>query len=897
MVIFRTTLCNSKAIPALLLLLCCITAAFAQKKPLDYAAFTGWPEISGEKISDDGRFVIYSIRSRSSGANADLYIKATDNNWQRQLKNASQWSITTGNRYVVYIKGMDSVVVYDPVKDTREMVLPGNSYQLTTNANKLVLACFQRAGKMLHVYDVDQKKTRSFSSIENMELSANGEALVMVADSSNRKLVKWVDLSRNNELVIAKGSGRFANFTFDKPALQIAFTEDIGSVTEPGIRLRYYKKGTDSAVVKARSNSPGIDSGYVLQAIRPRFNAPGTKLFFNVGRKTGLLEKDKAKADITVWHYNDVYLPGEQSFYLTSAGSYPAVAKTGNDTIIQLARFGNNVIIGDLAESNGDFMIVSTRFNLFSVDNSAANTPSHYLVNTSTGSRVLLVSQKDNMPVISPGAQFAVWYDPLKDGYYSYEIKTGRKRNITAALKGLLRPAIPNGRLIGTAPYGLAGWLPGDTDALIYDEYDIWKVDVLGIRQPLNITKGYGRRHKTILRIWASNKDYEATLIDKPTILLNAFATETRKNGFFLVDPQQSQEPALLMMDDCLYYAHGRFNFTFLQSSDMYKAADADVYLLRRSRANQFPDLFATSDFKKLTQLTTVRPEAEYNWIKAELIQYKLPGGRQSAAVLYKPENFDPAKKYPVIFYIYEKLSYKLHQYISPATADGSLNIPFLVSNGYLICTPDIEYTKGKTGESALQYVTAAAAHLRTLPYVNAAKMGIQGHSFGGYQVNYIVSRSNLFAAAQPSAGASDFISYYNGNYRASSGQFYFEVGQGRIGNTMWEKPELFQQNSPVFNANNVTTPVLIMHNKDDAEVPFQQGLEWFTALKRLGKKVWLLQYDKEQHGIVQQKNRTDYTIRMKQFFDHYLKGAAQPIWMKQGIPAALKDVEDGLGY
>ena len=155
----------------------------------------------------------------------------------------------------------------------------------------------------------------------------------------------------------------------------------------------------------------------------------------------------------------------------------------------------------------------------------------------------------------------------------------------------------------------------------------------------------------------------------------------------------------------------------------------------------------------------------------------------------------------------------------------------------------------------------------------------------------------NLFAAAQPSSGASDFISYYNGNYRESSAQFYFEKGQGRIGHTLWDNPGVYQQNSPVFYANRVTTPLLIMHNKEDGEVPFQQGVEWFTALKRSGKKVWLIQYDNEYHGISQYKNKLDYTIRMKQFFDHYLRDALPPLWMRNGVPVARKSMEDGLGY
>jgi dienelactone hydrolase len=869
-------------------------AALSQKKPLAYTDLGSWPEIIGEKISNDGKFVVYGINKK--GAATDWYVKASDNSWQRKLGNVLQPSVTSDSRYIVYLKGADSIIIYDPVTDITEMVLPGNSYRLSTDEKNLHLACMQRSGKMLRLYNLKQKNIQLFPTVENVELAADGKILVLVTDSSNRKFVQWIDLVNNTAWVIATGPGRFSNFIFDASLSQLAFTEEINSGTETATSLRYFRAGMDTALIKVSPAAKGLDSGYLLQAVRPRFNNNGTKLFFTVAKKKNQPEKDNTKADVTVWHYNDVYLPAEQAQQLTSFINCAAVVQTGNNNIIQLTRQGNNPLI--LSEGKADFVIVQDRSNFFSMDTSAANIPSYYLVNATTGGRTLLVARRDITISLSPAERFVVWYDPVKDGYFSYEIQTAQVRNITQSLKGLLKPSASNARLTATIPFGIAAWLPGDSSLFLYDQYDTWKIDPRGTVAPVNITHHYGRLHQIILRIWNENSsDYDAPVIDNPTILLCAFEIKTNRNGFFKTSLQQTQDPVPLTMDDCLYYAHARFNFAFLRSASLYKAKNAERWLVRRMRADQYPELFATVDFKKFTQLTTVQPEAAYNWMKAELIHYTLPNGKQAAAVLYKPTDFDAARKYPVTFYFYEKLSHRLHQYIPPTPSDGSLNIPFLVSNGYLICTPDIEYTKGKPGESALRYVTAAANYIAQLPYADAKKMGIQGHSFGGYQVNYIVSRTNRFAAAQSSAGAADFISYYNGNYRESSAQFYFEKGQGRIGNTLWKKPELFQQNSPVFNADKVTTPVLIMHNKEDGEVPFQQGLEWFTALKRSGKKVWLLQYDKEYHGIVQYKNQLDLTIRMKQFFDHYLKDTPQPVWMRQGVPASAKNTEDGLEY
>jgi len=224
-----------------------------------------------------------------------------------------------------------------------------------------------------------------------------------------------------------------------------------------------------------------------------------------------------------------------------------------------------------------------------------------------------------------------------------------------------------------------------------------------------------------------------------------------------------------------------------------------------------------------------------------------------------------------------------------------NVNVPYFVSNGYLVFLPDIIYKIGEPGQSALNAVESAARYLSRMPWVDSTRMAIQGHSFGGYETNYIVTHSHLFAAAATFAGTSDWISAY-GELEFGSGlprQSKYEIGQDRLGASLWQRPDLYVKNSPIFSADQVTTPLLIVANKEDGGVPFEQGVELYMALRRLNKKVWMLQYDGEGHSV-SGKNAADYTIRLTQFFDHYLKGAAPPVWMTQGIPASLKGIKAG---
>jgi dipeptidyl aminopeptidase/acylaminoacyl peptidase len=213
--------------------------------------------------------------------------------------------------------------------------------------------------------------------------------------------------------------------------------------------------------------------------------------------------------------------------------------------------------------------------------------------------------------------------------------------------------------------------------------------------------------------------------------------------------------------------------------------------------------------------------------------------------------------------------------------SNGTLNVAWFVSNGYLVFVPDIRYYKhGFPGNCAFEAVNSAADVLSRLPFINAKQMGLQGHSFGGWETNYIVSLTNRFAAAASSGGACDLVSLNNEYNRGRSD--YFESGQGRIAASLWKKPELYIHNSPIFKADKVNTPLLILHNRNDSSVPFMQANEWFNSLSHLQKRVWLLSYADEDHGLYSDKNKLDYSIRLAQFFDHFLEGAPEPAWMNE---------------
>ncbi|MCE7929413.1 MAG: S9 family peptidase, partial [Chloroflexi bacterium CFX7] len=424
----------------------------------------------------------------------------------------------------------------------------------------------------------------------------------------------------------------------------------------------------------------------------------------------------------------------------------------------------------------------------------------------------------------------------------------------------------------------------GDS-VLLYDRFDLWQVFPDG-RPARNVTAGYGREQKIQLRlqnIEPIDPDTETHGIDpsKP-LYLRGESEVTRATGFFRTMLASTGAPDRLLWEDKSLSYVGR-------------AADADKLLLTGSRFDEFPDILSTSSsFARPEKVSNGGAQlAPFAWGSAELMTYRNADGVELQAALCKPADFDRSKKYPLIVYIYERLSQTLHTFTPPAPSQ-LVNPTVYTSNGYLVLMPDIVYNVGQPGPSAVKCVLPAVETLIARGFVDEKAIGIQGHSWGGYQIAFLVTQTHLFRAAAAGAVVSNMTSAYSG-IRWASGrarQFQYEKTQSRIGRPLNEAPHLYLENSPLFGVDRVTTPLLLLHNDHDDAVPWQQGIEFFLALRRLGKEAYLFNYNNALHGLRRRADQVDYGRRMRQFFDHFLKGAPAPDWMTSGIPYLDRDAE-----
>lgn len=720
-------------------------------------------------------------------------------------------------------------------------------------------------------------------------------------DPLSKALVLWVNLTTGKTDTIFKRFNEVRTLAIQDDGSQLAFIAERDSVSrgmKKFYKLWYYTPGIDSAVLKVDTTTAGITKGFsVNENVKPIFSKDGKKIYFSVSpvrrqKNSELIEFETARLDI--WNYKDDYLQPQQLVNLNRdlRKGYLAVLHTDLNKIVQLGS-DEAEDINLLNEGNSDYVLAtSTKGSRVEAQWRGFAARTAYLISTKDGSRKKVKDKQRGNFTASPNGKYIVWYDAIARHYFTYNTATGETKNITKTIsEGLFNdeddtPDDPSS-------YGTGGWIEKDKAVLINDKYDVWQVDPDGIQPPVNITNAYGKQNKIVLRAISFDRQEEGRIrrdsIANPIksgeqLIFSAFNKSTKYAGFYTKAIGKKGDPVVLVMSPN----------TYMQPE---KAANAEAYIVTKASISEM-DIYTSKDLKLYAKISSLNDQQKnYNWLTSELVKWKMFDGREAEGLLFKPENFDSTKKYPVVFYFYERLADGLYNYRAPAPSASTINIPYFASNEYLVFVPDIYYKTGQPGEDAYNSVGSAAKFLSKKNWVDSTKLAIQGQSWGGYQVAYLVTRTNMFAVASAGAPVANMTSAYGG-IRWSTGlnrEMQYEHGQSRIGASLWDSTQLYIRNSPLFSAPNITTPLLIMHNDADGSVPWYQGIELFTALRRLGKQVWMLQYNGEDHNLVERRNRKDLSIRLSQYFDHFLKGAPAPKWLEEGVPATLKGIDWGL--
>jgi len=881
------------------------TVIYGQKKQIDEEACRNWSTLLDSRalISGNGKFAAY--RFGTPTGKSTLVIHAINGNFEKSLNFATEPAFSDNSSYFFARLPGDTLILFS-LNNLRFRYLTNiSSYSLH---GKWLLYFQIGSNKQASLLNLETQKSKVFPEAGQVQFNKQGTSILI---HSQRGLT-FLDLETGevNELCDSKNT---TGACFNEKGNAVAYCQrDMNEKCS----VFYWSKEMVKPKLIINNLSPSIEKGYQISYGELQFSPEGKLIYFRVFKDQTADSSFHSGPVITnsvnIWSYKDKQNQIAQN-ELFSKGHhlidpFLAVVNINTGQVIRLedvtlkvtGKLGDKYVLLSTPRSSPDFYWQNGKKELFAVS-------------LSDGSRTKILSSNEypgfDVIGLDPEERLAVWFDPVAKQYFSYDFAT---KKVISFTKDIQEPFILSER--GDADlirqkylsYGNLGWNILSNSLIIYSAYDIWQVDPAGKKLPINLTNGYGRKNRIRFRILCDDRGKAITY--RPNkILLSALNKENKDNGFWTIKLNSQSAPEKLIMDKHAYHFEGAGPRIYLNSAENInsfkpvKAANASTYLVRRMSADQSANIFTTKDFKTFTQISNIHPESTYKWFKSQLITWKLPDGESCQGILYVPEELEPSKKYPVIFNYYEKRSDNLNLYRTPSLFADNINVPWYLSRGYLVFEPDFYFKQGEVSRCIIETVESAAKKLGALSFVDTSRMGCQGQSFGGYETNVIVAGTKIFKAASEMAGPSDLFSEY-GSIRPGglNNQYAEDMGQRNIGAFPWDKPDVFIANSPALLVNRISTPLLIVHNQGDLDILWAQGIEMFMNMRRIGKKVWMLDYDGEGHGLFpfvkgDYENRVDCTLRIQQFFDYYLKDAPPPKWMTRPIPASKKGISSGL--
>ncbi|MNK00334.1 Prolyl oligopeptidase family protein [compost metagenome] len=915
--------------------------AFGQKKIIGPEVYNSWNRVGDVQLSFDGKFSVYSVKPyRGDGF---LYLVNLETGKKDSVARGYEPKFDESGTYVVFkihpgfdtlrkvelakvnkekwpkdslgiwFTGNDSLVKYSQLKEFK-LSEKGNALAYLSNKNEWPKGYLSKSeakkeaktekkkgkiktdGKLLTILDPASKNKKCFRHVTQFEVSKDGKYVAFVQQEKFKKdsvRLGIYDVTQKSTWTDKKRVSEYAGLNFsgkNNTALLGMATVDTASNKRWSLFMiqpsnNQFRQLIDTSVVFV--NDEVLSSNF-----KPYLNNNDSDVFFGVADKPEkpfkdtLLESEKSKVDL--WHWKDDRLQPQQLVELKRDQAKTNLAvfhlNTGQAVVL-----GNDSLYLQPSERyNQEVILANCDATYRYATWNSINPTNYYLIRVSDGKISTLREKVFTRGYLSPGGKEFVFWNQWTKNYYVMNVDSQVERCITCNWKGNFFDD-KNGMIEEDEPQGIIGWGPDDQQLFIQSDKDILAYDLTAktIRSITNILQNSDLDTNYNYSLYNLNSD--SVRYYPENSLLTRFSKTSK------------------MMD--VYRVKGKFTnpvFELISGSNhsyygFIKAKRSDKMIFNRSSNSDFPDLFATTKpGAEIMRISHANPQqSQYNWSTVELIKWTSYSGIQLEGLVYKPENFDVNQEYPLLVYFYEMYSDDIHNHYAPKPTASIIFPTEYASAGYVVFIPNIRYTAGHPGNSAYDCILSGTdAVLKKYGNVDPNRMGLQGQSWGGYQTAQLITMTDRFAAAMAGAPVSNMFSAYGG-IRWGSGysrQFQYEHSQSRIGKTIWDSPELYVENSPLFGLPKVKTPLLIMHNDEDGAVPWYQGIELYTGLRRLQKPVWLLNYNGDDHNLMKPANRMDLSIRMRQFFDFYLQNKQEPLWLKEGIPALQKGKNNKYG-
>ncbi|MFC1728948.1 alpha/beta hydrolase family protein [candidate division KSB1 bacterium] len=897
------------------LFLCCIilvsfaSVAFAQtdsgKKVLSIDDYEMWRTIGNSSISDNGDWISFSY----------IYQERDDTLYVKSTVSDIIYTIPRGNR-PVFSDDSKWVAYYVNLPDKEQEKLREAKKPVTTKAELMNLETEEKL-TWVNVSSFSYAKGSGYIAVK--KIKADPESKLKGSDLLLRNLNKGY-----HELI-----GQVNEFSFNKPGTLFMYTIDASDKNGNGLylidlstnvrepldngdmdysRMTWNEKGNAIAVLKGKEKEGFLHNENLLVAVTgldgqntvkteydpseasdfPKDHVISekgdvvwreslNKVFFGIIKQETKPDKSKTDsvevADVDIWHWNDARIQSVQMASETRDKNftYTGVLNLDNNKFFRLTdkkmRYIDLTMDGNWGIGRDDTEYQSDWKDILS---------DYYRINTDTGERNLIMQAQNISMGVSPDSRSLLYWKDSK--VWKYDIPTDKKINLTEKSPvNFVNMEFDYAR--EKPSYGVAGWTLDKSAVILNHRYDLWLQPLDG-SAPTNLTEGYGDKNEIRLRYVRLDTEEKFIDLSKP-VLLSVYGQWTKKSGFVRLVDKKVQP---LILEDKSF---GR----------AVKAQKADKLLYTIQSFRDYPDYYVSEQtFADPKRVTEANPQqSEFKWGRRILFDYTNKGGVRLQGTLAVPDGYEEGQKLPMLVNFYEKNSQNLHRHIAPryTSSFGSVSME-AVSKGYLYMQPDIHFNISSSHSDMLDCVEAAVKKVIEMGYADPERIGLNGHSYSGEGASYIATQSDMFAAVASGAGVTNLVADYNHfwgwNYQlrgrnGANGHQYYNNGQGRWGTNPHDDFETYWNESAVAHAKTMNVPLLLLHGTDDPTVAFMESLEFYNALRFNGKNVILLAYPGEVHSLRKLPNRKDLTVRMMQFFDHYLMDKEAPDWMKFGVP------------
>ena len=919
------------------------------KKVLGVADYSKWRNIEGAQLSNDGKWVAYTLRHTNvlpAESKPALHILNLASNRDIVIEHASNATFSPDARWVVYT--IDSIPAVKPARgatpDTTAAARLANAAKpprmelrdlstgmtqawqgmtsgtFSSTSSHLLMrrraaggaggraggapSAGARRGTDVVLYDLKNMRSQFLGAVGDAAFNPTGTRLAysVEAEVKDANGLFVLDLATGTTRTLdndAKSYSRLA-WSDDGKGVAVLKASDVEKMRERTATVVVFGDvgvpAPKPLIINADS-TPNFPKSFVISDRAPMsWSEDNRRVFFGIIPQTELPDTTRRKstdsiADVDIWRTSDRRIQSQQMIEAESDRNFTYRQAFNIDTrrFVQLS----DTAMRTLQMSPDGRWAVGRDDREYTSDWKPAMADL-YRIDTSTGQRTLIIKGQlagQHVFGIAPDSRnFLYW----RDGKFNaYDLETGTNRVLGKDAPSFGDVDFDNP---GTqTSYGIQGYTADGKGVIVAGDFDLWMLPLDGTSPARNLTGGAGEKNEIRYRIvrttplpeLASRRIRTGQVVDlSRPITLSAFGKFTKKSGYSELAGGKLRE---IVYDEAAF-------------STPQRARDADTYLFTRQTFAEFPDLRVSGpDFKAARRISDANPQqGEYAWGRRVLFDFQNREGRRLQGILTLPDDYKQGEKRPMLVTFYEKNSGNMYRYAPPTFITGMGQLPTeAVSRGYILMAPDVFFHTGSSHSDMLEAVEAATKKVIELGYADPARIGVTGHSYGGEGAAYIATRSKMFAAVGMGAGVTDLFTDFNQSWGWSyqvtggsgqNGNNYYMYGQGRWGFSPWDKPEVYYNESAITHVPKVTTPILIMHGTADPTVSFSEGMNFYNALRFNGKEAYMLAYPGEGHGLRGLANRRDLTIRFFQFFDHFLRGAPAPKWMTEEVPYLRKD-------